>query len=62
MERLFYIEEQWFQAEEHWFYVIVGKFSQDLIFLFFIGLIVVGIAEGIKVIVKKEWREKGFLA
>ena len=36
--------------------------EQGHLFLFFIGLIVVGIAEGIKVIVRKEWREKGFLA
>ena len=32
---------------------------QGLYFLFFIGLIVVGIAEGIEVMVKKEWRKRG---
>ena len=33
--------------------------EQGLSFLFFIGLIVVGIAEGIEVMVKKEWRKRG---
>ena len=33
--------------------------EQGLYFLFFIGLIVVGIAEGIEVMVKKEWRKMG---